>query len=87
MELVTSPPPPPSVLANHPNMDEGLHQAMSSVDLEAPIRLGVGERSRLLLEVQRQLLNVVLLSSVLVNGEDLLFEVSIEEVNSLRAMI
>ncbi|MCI30658.1 hypothetical protein A2U01_0051869 [Trifolium medium] len=68
-------------------MDEGLHQAMSYVDLEAPLRLGVGERSRLLLEVQRQLLNVVLLSGVLVNDEDLLFGVSIEEINSLCARI
>jgi hypothetical protein len=54
VELVTSPlppPPPPSMFANFHNMDEGLRQGVSSVDLEGPLCFGVDERSRLLLKV------------------------------------
>jgi hypothetical protein len=68
-------------------MDKGLRQVVSSVDLEAPRRLGVDERSRLLLEVQHQLLNVVLLGGVFVNNGGLIFGIYVKEVSSLRARI
>jgi hypothetical protein len=66
-------------------MDEGLRQAVSSIDLEASRCLGVDERSRLLLEVQ--LLIIVLLGSVFVNDDDLIIGVYVKGVNSLRARI
>ncbi|KAK2397953.1 hypothetical protein QL285_059470 [Trifolium repens] len=50
VELVTSPlppPPPPSMFANFHNMDEGLRQGVSSIDLEGPLCFGVDERSRI----------------------------------------
>jgi hypothetical protein len=55
VELVTSPLPPPppplSMFANFHNIDEGLRQGVSSIDLEGPLCFGVDERSRLLLKV------------------------------------
>jgi hypothetical protein len=68
-------------------MDKGLRQVVSYVDLEASCRLDVDECSRLLLEVQRQLLNVILLSGVFVNDGGLIFGVYVREDNSLRARI